>query len=334
MNENWLKPEFERALVSVIIPSHNQEAFLPASLESIADQDYRPIEVIIVDDGSTDGTRKIMKYFEGIRKEGITTKCFYQSQHGAQQARNEGCKLARGEFIQFLDGDDVLCPGKLSEQVIVLKTHNDIDVVYGDGQYLVDSGETQRKGRIISIGPSPDIVESLLFGLWVPSFSYLSRRSAIQRCGPWDNTFMVSQDFEYFLRLAIRGCRFSYRDGITGFYRKHSFASVSEQSPSILGRTRQRILVQAEKWLRQQGEFKEQRVHAAVENYRRIARQAYPTDKECFGKSLDEVIRLCPQYLPPKPRARLIASIIGFRNYETLAAMISRIIYKDEKDWF
>jgi hypothetical protein len=71
-----------------------------------------------------------------------------------------------------------------------------------------------------------------------------------------------------------------------------------------------------------------------AEKYRKMAREVYSKDIELSRHSLDDVLRLCPQYLPKKPRARLISSIIGFRNYEKIAALISGIAYKYKKDWF
>jgi len=329
MIDDWLNSCYEQNLVSVIIPCHNQERFLLSCLDSVIDQDYRPIEVIIVDDGSSDGTRRIMNDFRSAQRNGIVVKCIYQSQHGAPHARNQGCRQAKGEFIQFLDGDDILCSGKLSGQIDVFKNNKDIDVVYGDGQFLIhDCENLVRKDSIISIGVSSDIIESLLTGEWVPVFSYLSRRSAIISCGPWNNTLKINQDFEYFLRMAIQRCKFYYRAGITGLYRKHSSNSISEQTVSILGRTTRIILCRAEYSLKEQGGFTEQRISAMVEYYRRIARQVYPMDIECFENSINDVLRLCPQYLPKSNRARIISKIIGFRNYEKIAARISHFTCK------
>lgn len=334
MKEEWISPDYKEDLVSVIIPCHNQERYLPACLESVAEQDYRPLEVIIIDDGSTDGTSQIMKHFQDAQMRGIEVKCLYQSKLGAQRARNNGCLQAQGEFIQFLDSDDLLCREKLTEQVMVLKNHREVDVVYGDGQFLIDFHENNPvKGRVISIGHSTDISESLLSGDWVPPFAYLSRRSVVQRCGPWDNKLPVLQDFEYFLRMALQGCCFHYRPGVNGYYRKHSISSISEQSAILRGRTCQRILAQAEHFLRTNGEFYEKRLLAMVESHRRIARKVYLMDIECFNQSFDDIHRLCPEYLPKKRRARALSAIFGFRNYEKLAALVDHMIYKHKQDW-
>ena len=333
--EEWLNQSYEQGLVSVIIPCHNVEQFLPTCLESVNDQDYRPLEVIIVDDGSSDRTSQIMSNFQSTQKDGLVVKCFYQLKQGAPHARNVACRQSQGEFIQFLDGDDILCSNKLSEQVAIFKNDSEVDVVYGDGQYLIiNRGGDGRKGRVISIGHSSDIIESMLTGAWVPVFSYLSRRSSVQRCGPWDIKIKINQDYEYFLRMAMQGCRFYYKTGITGLYRKHSLNSISEQSISLRGRTRQVILTKAELFLREKGEFKENRILAMAENYRRIARSVYPMDMECFKSSLDYVLKIYPNYRPRGRKARLISSIMGFRNYEKVAAIINRMNYKTRVDWF
>jgi len=335
MVEFWIEPTFEPNLVSVIIPCHNQGNFLQACIKSLTNQEYRPLEIIIVDDGSTDNTKNIMESYQGNRGNGFSIKCFYQSKQGAQKARNEGCRFARGEFIQFLDADDVLFSRKLSQQVMAFMNNHEVDVIYGDGQYLIDGfGINSTKGRIIAMGYSSDVIDEMLSGKWVPPFSYLIRRSAVQRCGPWDEKVQILQDYEYFLRMAIQDCRFLYTKGLTGLYRKHSFNTISEQSISLRERTRRRILAHAEYVLKEKGKLAENRMRALAENYRRIARQSYLIDMECFRSSLDDIFRLCPQYKPKKPRARLISSVIGFRNYERIAALISHIINKKNKDWY
>lgn len=333
--EHWINHSYEPGLVSVVIPCHNQECFLPACLQSLLAQDYRPLEIIVVDDGSTDASAEVVKTFQKKQRNGLAVKYLYQSNQGAPYARNCGCRQANGEFIQFLDGDDVLFKDKILPQVDLFKELRDADVVYGDGQYLIDClGFKAKKGRIISIGYSSDMVASLLFGAWVPSFSYLSRRSAVQRCGPWDTSLQVSQDFEYFLRMAIKGCRFHYLRGVTGLYRKHSDNTISEKSLSLNGWTKQGILARAERMLSEKSELTENRIRAIAENYRRIARQLYATDRECFRNSIQNILRLCPQYMPKSRKALLISSMIGFRNYEIFAAIISHLIYKTKKDWF
>jgi glycosyltransferase involved in cell wall biosynthesis len=336
MYQEWIGSGYEKGLVSIIIPCHNSQIYLPECLQSIVEQEYRPIEVIVVDDGSTDATWQIICECQCAQADDIAVKCLRQSNHGAQRARNQACLMARGEYFQFLDSDDVLCRGKLTGQVLALKDNSQVDVVYGDGQFLIDlrEGSGPIKGRVISIGRSADMVESLLKGDWVPPFAYLSRRRAVQGCGPWDENLRVLQDFEYFLRMAQKAYVFYYARGITGYYRKHSFSSVSEQPAIIRARTRRRILAKAEISLRNMNEFNEKRVHAMVRSHRTIARSLYSVDRDCFNHSIDDVLRLRPQFRPQKLNARLLSLIFGYRNYEKIAALIRRATHKNSDDWF
>jgi glycosyltransferase involved in cell wall biosynthesis len=336
MHQDWIGSDYEKGLVSVIIPCHNGEPYLPECLGSLVGQKYRPIEVIIVDDGSTDATWQIISEFQRAKADGIVVKCLRQSKQGAQRARNQACLMAGGEYFQFLDSDDVLCGGKLIAHVLAFKDNSQVDVVYGDGRFLINSreGSDPLKGRVISIGPSADMVESLLKGDWLPTFAYLSRRAVVQACGPWDENLPVLQDFEYFLRMARKGCEFYYTPGMTGYYRKHSFASVSEQSAIIRARTRRRILAQAEDSLRNTDELNEKRIQAMVESHRAIARSVYPVDSECFNNSINDVLRLRPQFRPQRLKPRLLSLIFGYRNFEKIAARIRGMTYKDSDDWF
>jgi glycosyltransferase involved in cell wall biosynthesis len=327
MPEDWLKDIHDPGLVSLVIPAHNQERFLRECLQSVIDQDYRPLEIIIVDDGSTDGSGKIIEEFQKTRREWVTVKCLRQSKQGAQEARNNGCRVATGEFFLFLDGDDFLSRSQLSKQVETFKRNPDVDVIHSDGQFLNDGFEGPTKnGGFLSLGDPPDIIASQLSGLSVPCFSYLFRRRAVQGGGPWDPTVAINQDIEYVLRLATSGRRFRYAAGLAGFYRKHSSNTISEQSKSLRGRTMQRILEQAERCLNERGELTAGRVEAMIDNYRRIAGQVYSSDKECFRSSLDAVLRLRPGYRPKRRRARFLSSVLGFRNYEKVSARIGHLL--------
>ena len=108
-----------RPLVSVVVPVYNGERYLASALKSILEQDYRPLEVIVVDDGSADDTAKIAHSYGNVRY-------IYQPNQGPSAARNAGISAARGEFIAFLDADDVWAPGKLSLQMNHLIEHPEV----------------------------------------------------------------------------------------------------------------------------------------------------------------------------------------------------------------
>lgn len=114
----------ENKIVSVIIPAYNRELYPAETIESVLAQTYRPIEIIVVDDGSTDGTAEVAKSFSG------TVRCFYKSNSGSSAARNKGIKKALGSFFSFLDSYDLWVEEKLSRQMAVLDSDEDQDMVF------------------------------------------------------------------------------------------------------------------------------------------------------------------------------------------------------------
>jgi glycosyltransferase involved in cell wall biosynthesis len=111
-------------LISVIIPVYNGERYLAEAIESVLAQTYRPIEVIVVDDGSTDGSARVAQQWAEVR---------YHSQphSGAAAARNYGVQLAQGDLFAFLDADDLWVQDKLERQVVTLREHPELDMVFG-----------------------------------------------------------------------------------------------------------------------------------------------------------------------------------------------------------
>lgn len=117
--------------ISVIIPSYNRAAYITNAIGSVLSQTYQDFEVIIVDDGSTDNTEEIVKsYFKVYEKEKI--RYFYQRNQGPGATRNYGIRQARGEYVAFLDADDVLLPNALKERYDFLENHNDAALTFTD----------------------------------------------------------------------------------------------------------------------------------------------------------------------------------------------------------
>src|SRR5712692_8045370 len=116
--------------VSVIVPVYNGEAFLAEAVDSIQRQAYQPLETIIVDDGSTDGTAGIAARFKD------NVRYVYQSNNGPPAARNKGLKMARGNVIGFLDADDLWSENKLELQLAYLAEDSSVEIVLGHTQYI------------------------------------------------------------------------------------------------------------------------------------------------------------------------------------------------------
>lgn len=114
------------ALVSVIIPIYNCERYLAEAVESVLAQTYRPIEIIVVDDGSTDGSAGVAKSFADSQ-----VQYFYQTNSGPGAARNQGANLARGSIFAFLDSDDIWLGDKLTLQMAAFESNTELDMVFG-----------------------------------------------------------------------------------------------------------------------------------------------------------------------------------------------------------
>jgi len=123
------------AKVSTIIPAYNCERYIKETIESVLSQTYKDIELIIIDDGSTDRTGEIVRSFES------KVEYIRQSKNtGPSAARNRGIEKAKGEYIAFLDGDDVWMPTKIEEQIKLLESNKDIALVYSNGYNVNLSG--------------------------------------------------------------------------------------------------------------------------------------------------------------------------------------------------
>lgn len=123
----------EPKLVSVIIPVYNGESYLAEALDSVFAQDYRPIEVIVVDDGSTDHTAEIARKYNQVHY-------LYQTNQGPPVARNTGLSHCEGDLIALLDADDLWVPGKLSMQVAYLESHPEVGCVIGRMKNFLQAG--------------------------------------------------------------------------------------------------------------------------------------------------------------------------------------------------
>ena len=126
----WMEAPFEIGLVSVVMPTYNRASRVVRALESIRAQSYRPIEVIVVDDGSTDETADLVGSWARLHeRDGFNVRLLTQANNGAPSARNVGLVASRGEFIQYMDSDDIMAEGKVSTHVSALAS-NGVDFVW------------------------------------------------------------------------------------------------------------------------------------------------------------------------------------------------------------
>jgi glycosyltransferase involved in cell wall biosynthesis len=181
--------------VSVIIPVLNGERFLPQAIESVLGQDYKPLELIIVDDGSQDASGEIARSFGAVRYE-------RQGNQGPAAARNRGIEVSGGEFIAFLDHDDVMPTHKVSLQAQYLLSHPEVDCVLGRAEVFFEPG-VERPPWL-----RPDLVFNHPGGTHVASA--MARRQVFTTAGGFDRRFRDGEDLEWLYRLRQSGVEIAF----------------------------------------------------------------------------------------------------------------------------
>ncbi|HBC34103.1 MAG TPA: glycosyl transferase [Marinobacter adhaerens] len=200
------------ATVSVITPTYNRARFLPAAVASVLSQTFGDFELIIVDDGSEDNTPDVLKPFFADRR----VRYVYQENQGQSHARNLALKQATGDFIAFLDSDDVWAPDKLEKQLAVFRANSEVDIVHGDEAII------NEQGSVVSLQNmrrySGRITRYLLADNSVSITTALVRRRCFDEMGGFDTSVGVADDYELWLRFSARYC-YQYEPGIVASYR-------------------------------------------------------------------------------------------------------------------
>lgn len=219
--------------VSVIIPCYNQARFLSDCVASLQAQTYPYWEAIIVNDGSSDNTSSVAEAFAA---DDSRIRVIHQANQGLSGARNQGIEMACGEFIQFLDADDLILPGKLEAQISLFADHDDLAVVYSDFAFFNDGDTTKwvdSPALFKTKYGTPDMLRSLLSGNFIVVHSALTRRTEIEKLGGFDLSLGACEDYDLWLRLASRGKKFAYCNGIYALYRQHAANMTSNRPRQI-----------------------------------------------------------------------------------------------------
>jgi glycosyltransferase involved in cell wall biosynthesis len=203
-------------LVSVIIPSYNSARYLEEAVASVFSQTYPTLECIVVDDGSTDNTQEVLRQ---LASRYPCLKAATKTNGGPSSARNLGLRLCSGDFVSFLDADDVLLPEKIERQCKYLNDHADVDFVYGD--YLIVTERLQPVARFSAEMPRKlHPLDALCYRNWFNPLVPLLRRSVVERVGEFDEELAAAEDWDYWIRCA-RVARMSHLPRAVALYRQH-----------------------------------------------------------------------------------------------------------------
>jgi glycosyltransferase involved in cell wall biosynthesis len=202
-------------LASIVIPVFNGERYLTDALESALSQTHQNLEVIVVNDGSTDDTASIAARYAQLDPR---IKLIQQRNQGLSAARNTGLHHAQGSFVGFLDHDDALDPHKLERQITYLNDHPDCGLVYGD--YLWADANLQPLHTVHMDTPPVPLGELYLYRNWFTPVVPLLRHTLIERVGGFDEQLHGAEDWDYWLRCS-RHTSFGYAPGVVALYRTH-----------------------------------------------------------------------------------------------------------------
>ncbi len=185
------------ARVSVIIPCHNACDYIGATINSVLAQTLPPAEIIVIDDGSTDDSREVVRRFDG------RVRLLTKANGGPASARNLGIASSTGDYIAFLDSDDLWMSDKLARQVAFMASHPEVGLLFSEAWMFRETDGEKVISRKIGFTGDPTF-RQLLHGDFIPNSTVLLRRECVERVGPLSEkrSLIGVEDYEYWMRIA------------------------------------------------------------------------------------------------------------------------------------
>jgi glycosyltransferase involved in cell wall biosynthesis len=310
--------------VSILIPCYNAKKWLNQALESALEQTYINKEIIVIDDGSTDGSLEIIKSF-GDRILWETTP-----NRGGNVTRNRLLELSSGEWLQYLDADDYLLPDKLEKQIQYLYQVPQTDILYSPS--IIEYHHPDKSWQKVLPIPEPHDPWILLSRWYLPQTgSPLWRKQAIIDVGGWKFDQPCCQEHELYLRLLIAGKQFGYFAESGSVYRQWSESTVCKQDKS---QTRQQLFIildKLEKYLKDTGQLTQPRQNAINQTRFENARMIWLSDRKWADKIIFQIHITDKHFLPSGNAAPwsyyLTYRLLGFSAAEQVAE-IKRLLAK------
>lgn len=207
-------------LISVMMPTYNNGKYIKQAIESIYAQNYNNIEIIVIDDGSTDNTKEILKQYKDI-------KYFYIEHKGISFARNLALENSKGEYIAFLDSDDYWLPDKLNIQMQYLKNHPDCKIVFTKYKNIFEKEELKKNKRAMHEKAIEDS-----FQQYLPST--VLKKELFYKYGFFDEKFSGIEDAEFIYRISMKGINIKhYIDKVFYIRRIHGNNITLQQNRTV-----------------------------------------------------------------------------------------------------
>lgn len=205
-------------LISIIIPVFNRETLIVEALESVVKQKQRPVEVIVVDDGSNDGSAVAAESFAKKNAQaGLSIRIIRKENAGSTKARNAGIQAATGEALLFLDSDDVLCPLGLEQLAVALNHSSKPDFVYGKVQLANE--DLDESGECVGL-KADNLLDDPVTYHW-HTMAALYRKALVAKSGGWDERSDGSDDWVFQARIKLAAQKAAFVDTTVGIWRQH-----------------------------------------------------------------------------------------------------------------
>lgn len=311
--------------VSILIPCYNAEAWIAQSIESALNQTYPNKEIIVVDDGSTDGSLEIIKSF------GDAIRWQTGPNQGGNVARNRLLELSTGEWLQYLDADDYLLPDKIEKQVQYLSQVPHTDILYSPS--IFEYHQEEKSWQEVLPIPEPHDPWILLARWYLPQTgSPIWRKQAIIDVGGWKVDQPCCQEHELYLRLLIAGKRFEYFAEAGSVYRQWGESTVCKRDKSQTHRQLLAIQDKIEQHLKATNQLTPARQNAINQTRFENARMIWLSDKTWASQVISKINNTNKAFVPSGQAApksyRLVYQLLGFSIAEQIANFKRLFNYK------
>jgi glycosyltransferase involved in cell wall biosynthesis len=300
-------------LVSIIIPCRNGAAWLGEAIESCLGQTWRNLQVIVVDNGSSDASLDLARRYQSR-----AVAVFECARQGASAARNIGLAQARGDFIQFLDADDVLDADKIRLQVERLAWAPPATLASGAWarfRHRPDEATLSPEPVWRDLAPEEFLIRSWLGGGMMPNFAWLTPRALIERAGPWNETLSLNDDGEFFSRVVLAASGIMFCGGARGYYRMAPHVSISRRRDADAFASAYAAITLSCAHLLQHCASETAR-RACATNYQRFVYAAYPQAPALVAQAEKRIAELGGSELRPDGGRlfRLLIRVFGWKS--------------------
>ncbi len=302
---------------SIVIPCHNARRWIGQSIRSALEQASENIEVIVVDDASSDDSAAEIRTF------GSRVKLIHGIWRNGSTARNRGLEQARGEWIQFLDADDLLAPGKIASQLAAAS--ESMDMIHSPLIVREERADGSSVETVTRPTADTDLVERWLRWELCQTGAALWRTEALRRIGGWKEGLPCCQDNELVLRALQAGLRIGFVEGPPAIYRIWSEETVCRRDPRRVVRQKTALIDDCLAWLDREGRMNDRYRTAAGQACFAMARTLAVHDIDEAAAYFNErknrgLIAVAGPAAPA--RFRLIERFAGFKNAERVAAWL------------